>query len=671
MAPVSIALVGCGGGTSATGTTVANGTTDSSGSTSTVVTVASNQSAQTLKPIHSLLCIEVPGNATANGIPLVQSHCDSGTNQSFSMVDAAAGLSQIIAAHSGKCMQVRDDSTELGATIIQGNCESADSAMWRIDDVDGGVRITNNHSGLCVGVSDRSRAPGTAINQWPCNGRDNQIFSTGSRTPDTDPDTETEDSNNIISAANGNAIWSEIKPLPLVPVSAANLNNGKVLLFSSFQRYDFFGDGRQTATSIYDPITDTATDRIVSHTRHDMFCPGIANLPDGRVLVSGGSSGEETSIYDPETDSWETAPEMNIGRGYQSNVTLSDGGVFTLGGSWRGGTGGKSGEVFRDGQWQRLDGIPITPALITEDFRGQYRADNHMWLFAWEDGQVFHAGPSKTMNWIDTSGEGSARPAGLRGNDDDSMNGNAVMFDIGKILTVGGSLDYDTSEASTETHIIDITNGTANARTVESIKRQRVFHNSVVLPTGEVIVIGGHAFARAFSDRDSVLVPEMFDPETETWTDLPAMQVPRNYHSIALLLPDGRVMSGGGGLCGDCDTNHADTEILIPPYLLDDNQNLRVRPELLDTPASAIYGETISVSVTDAAEFVLMRASNSTHSVNNAQRRIPLQSTETDFGRYELNIPDSSGIAPPGQYMLFAIDSQGTPSVASYISIGQ
>ena len=165
-------------------------------------------------------------------------------------------------------------------------------------------------------------------------------------------------------------------------------------------------------------------------------------------------------------------------------------------------------------------------------------------------------------------------------------------------------------------------------------------------------------------------MPELFDPQTETWVDLPAMQIPRNYHSVALLLPDGRVMSGGGGLCDDCDTNHPDVEILTPPYLLNENQVLKERPQIFSAPDTSAYGETIAVSATDnITEFVLMRSSNSTHSVNNGQRRIPLLSSSTGIDSFDVRIPANSGIAPPGPYMLFGLDETGTPSVSTYISL--
>ena len=57
-----------------------------------------------------------------------------------------------------------------------------------------------------------------------------------------------------------------------------------------------------------------------------------------------------------------------------------------------------------------------------------------------------------------------------------------------------------------------------------------------------------------FTDTTPVLNVEMWDPAMRGFTVLPAIAVPRNYHSVGILLPDGRVFSGGGGLCqqGPC-----------------------------------------------------------------------------------------------------------------------
>ena len=245
---------------------------------------------------------------------------------------------------------------------------------------------------------------------------------------------------------NTSGSWGPVVNVGLVPVAMANVPSGEVLMWSAYGRFTFGGSNGYTQTAMYNPSTGALRDRQVSNTQHDMFCPGIANLADGRVLVSGGSGNAETSIYNPATDAWEDAADMNIGRGYQGNVTLGDGSVLTVGGSWSGGRAEKASEIYRNGSWTTLPGIVGGGTLETADAQGQYRADNHMWLFAWTDDQVFHAGPARTMNWLNVAGQGSVQPAGTR-ESDDAMNGNAVMYDVGKILTMGGGPDYVDSPA--------------------------------------------------------------------------------------------------------------------------------------------------------------------------------------------------------------------------------
>jgi galactose oxidase len=119
-------------------------------------------------------------------------------------------------------------------------------------------------------------------------------------------------------------------------------------------------------------------------------------------------------MFNPETKTWSTARVMTIKRGYQSQLTLSSGNVFVLGGSWNGGLGGKDGEVYNitSGVWSVKRGIPCNGTLLTEDEGGMVKMDNHMWLFEGEDGRVFHAGPSKHMHWLDLAGNGSIEYAG-------------------------------------------------------------------------------------------------------------------------------------------------------------------------------------------------------------------------------------------------------------------
>ena len=137
---------------------------------------------------------------------------------------------------------------------------------------------------------------------------------------------------------------------------------------------------------------------------------------------------------------------MNIPRAYEGDTPLSTGQVFTLGGSWYDRAGHKDGELFTPGgatgSWSRLPGVTSDP-ILTADPAGVYRADNHAWLFGWTGGTVFHAGPSRTRcTGSPPPGTAPSPRPGPRSDSPDAMNGNAVMYDVGRILTVGGATAY-------------------------------------------------------------------------------------------------------------------------------------------------------------------------------------------------------------------------------------
>ena len=464
--------------------------------------------------------------------------------------------------------------------------------------------------------------------------------------------------------------WGPTIGFPLVPVAAALLPDNKMLVWSADQDMSY-GDGEnETQTAILNLTTGEVSQETITNTHHDMFCPGVAILPNGEIMVTGGLSDTQTSIYDPKTNSWIQGPQMNVGRGYQGMTLLSNGQVFTLGGSWSGLLGGKLGEVWSPtGSWRELTNVPAKP-MYTADPQGVYRADNHGWFIATSRGKVLQAGPSKQMNWITTTGPGSITRAGLRGTSADAMNGNAVYYDVDKIITIGGAPAYQDSFATNRAYEINISTGAAKVTQVGSMHYPRAFANSVVLPNGEVVTVGGQTYGVPFSDNDSVLNPELWNPATGQFSVMAPEAAPRNYHSAAILLPDGRVFSGGGGLCGSCDTNHPDGQIFSPPYLFNSNGTLRTRPTIKSAPTSAATGQKISVRTGGpVSSFSLVRYGEATHTVDNDQRRIPLSIVSSRGDTYKLAIPSDPGIALPGPYMLFALDSRGTPSVSKTISI--
>ena len=471
--------------------------------------------------------------------------------------------------------------------------------------------------------------------------------------------------------------WSVTIDFPIVPVAAAVLHDtGRLLVWSSFAPGTFSGgSGGLTQTATYDPASGTVSQRTVTNTQHDMFCPGLSMDATGHPFVTGGNDADRTSIYDPNTDTWIAGPGMQIARGYQSSAALSDGRIFTIGGSWSGGQGGKNGEIYSTtaNTWTLLPGCPVAP-MLTNDAQGVYRQDNHGWLFGWKNGSIFQAGPSKAMNWYGTVGNGSQQPAGLRGNDPDSMNGNAVMYDAvnGKILTVGGAVNYQNSYATTNAHIvtIDAPGTTATVATINNMNQARSFANGVVLPNGQVFIVGGESYAVPFSDDTSTLIPEIWDPVTSKFTNMNPMSIPRTYHSIALLLPDSTVISGGGGLCGNCATNHFDAQIFRPPYLFNSNGSPATQPKITSISATSVrVGAQITMNTdSTVTSFALIRGGSATHTVDTDQRRIPLTPTASGSS-YTVTVPGDPGIALPGQWMMFAINGAGVPSIARTVLI--
>jgi hypothetical protein len=143
--------------------------------------------------------------------------------------------------------------------------------------------------------------------------------------------------------------WGEIVPTPLIGAAAVNLPNGKILIWSAYERFEFsqpdMGDRGRTRTAIMDPLTSSIVEELIVNTDHDMLyvcctsplwqssthiqsfhnsCPGTAYLPDGRVMITGGTSTPRVTFYDPDADTWTRGNDMILGRGYHS-MTLMGG----------------------------------------------------------------------------------------------------------------------------------------------------------------------------------------------------------------------------------------------------------------------------------------------------------------------------------------------------------
>jgi hypothetical protein len=451
--------------------------------------------------------------------------------------------------------------------------------------------------------------------------------------------------------------WGPVVDWPVIAINAALLPNGKVLA------YDSVGDGatesfpNQTFTraTVWDPNTGGQTD-VRFNLGYNIFCSGFAHLMDGALFIAGGNKDQalnglaNTTYFNPDTNQWSPGPNMATGRWYPTVTALNNGEQLIT-------SGGPSIPEVRqnNGTLRSLSNASLSLPL-------------YPWFDVAPDGRAFYSGPDPTLRELDPRNGGSWQAYQQRDSIDRSYGGHA-LFDIGKELVAGGG----PSTASAK--VIDVNGSTPTVATTAPMAFGRRQHNLTVLADGTVLATGGNSSGASLVDLNAgVYNAELWNPATGTWRTLAAMQVTRQYHSTALLLPDGRVLSAGGGICGTCDQVGylaKNAEIFSPPYLFDSSGNPATRPTITSAPSSVTYGQPFQVDTPNASsisKLALVRLGAVTHSVNMEQRYVPLSYTA---GSSALNAtaPANTNITPPGYYMLFAIDSNGVPSVAKFVRV--
>ena len=451
--------------------------------------------------------------------------------------------------------------------------------------------------------------------------------------------------------------WGELISWPFIPVTAANLPDGRILSFASNERTDFPVGPEFTYAGVWDPATGIHTE--INNTNHDMFCAATAMTVDGNPFFPGGRNSVRFATYfDSQTDQWVRVEDMNDGRWYASSTTMPNGSIFTASGNQ--GTGINTSERYTPGSgWTRLLGVPWN-TIPTKAFPHNFVAP---------DGRVLYAGPGSFMHWIDPSGNGQLTPTtAVFPGDRTEQSGGVAMYDEGKIIFAGGGVS--SGGTTNIAHALDINASTPTVTTISSMTFARRYHNALVLPDGKPLMIGGNTSGIAFSDSGSIYTPEMWDPATDTWTELADMSKPRNYHSVALMLPDGRVFSGGGGLSGNAATNHQDAQIFSPPYLFNSDGSVASRPTITSAPAVSSPGSTISVQASPSTNrFTMIRMTATTHGFSSDVRFLNVTHTHNGGGQFDLNLHPNVNVLVPGYWMIFALNAQGTPSVASTIKI--
>jgi hypothetical protein len=443
--------------------------------------------------------------------------------------------------------------------------------------------------------------------------------------------------------------WSDIIPLPVVPIHMSLLPDGNAIF------WDRIGNA-----GLWNPTTGAITTPTLPG--FDEFCAGHLLLPDGRFLIAGGHAIDvdgvgvpDAATYDTATNTWETLPDMRDNRWYPTLTIQSDGNVLAISGS------------LDDGYTNNT--IPEVYNVDENSWRTLTTASRALPLYPWADqapnGQIFVSGPNPNSAYLDTDGTGTWTEVatsnyGIRD------YGTSAMFLPGMVMIAGGNPPQHGDEFPTRTvEVIDLNAPSPTWEYTGSMAFGARHLFSTVLPTGDILITGGHSSPGFNNAAVPVLPAQIYSPTTGLWTTLAAMKTPRLYHSIAILLPDGRVAVGGGGqpnAAGEVD--HPDLEIFSPPYL-----HKGPRPVVTSAPATVTQNDAFFIQTTDdISDVTLVSMPASTHAYNQNQRFERLEFEQIPGG-LRVQAPDDPTLVPPGLYMLFVIDASGVPSVAKIVRV--
>jgi hypothetical protein len=468
-----------------------------------------------------------------------------------------------------------------------------------------------------------------------------------------------------LDAAATTGVWRLLDfDAQVLPIHAALLRTGEVLFFagSSNNPANLAGGLFRTRVWQYPSASFAAPDTPI-----DLFCCGQGFLADGRLLAAGGTEQydpfhglRDALVFDPAEGTWAPVPDMAGGRWYPALLELPDGRMLAISGLGEDGNLNLVPEVYADGGgWAPLPSPGPWPLYAH--------------LFVLIDGRIFYSGGQYGGNngtrpsiW-DLAGGSTTVVPGLPGPDMRNQSASVLLPPAQRqrvMIMGGGGYDmHNQAPAVADTAIVDLSAAAPAYAPAAPLHTARMHLNAVLLPDRTVLVSGGAAMEETAAM--AALSAELYDPDADAWTVLAAARVPRLYHSIALLLPDGRVVTAGSN--PQRTQEELRIEVFWPPYLF-----RGPRPTCTLEVTEAGYGETIAADCPEGpglGQVSLLRPGATTHSADNEQRLIDVPFRVTGQDRIECDLPTSRNLAPPGWYMLFAVTTAGVPSQAAWLHL--
>jgi hypothetical protein len=462
-------------------------------------------------------------------------------------------------------------------------------------------------------------------------------------------------------------------------VHAALLHTGKVLLMAGSGNNQNAFDAHQFTTVLWDPAGNTFQ-KVA--TPYDVFCSGHSFLPDGDLLIAGGTAKYEilaqnspdgkqhdyqglrnSYLFDPDTSRYEKVGFLNHARWYPTLVTLADGSAVAVSGLDQNG-------AIDPGNTETFDAA--TRAWVNQPrLRKQFPTYPSLLLTA--DGRLFYSGansgygppsgPTRRAGLWNLT-DNAFQPVGGLPEEDMTETAGTVLLPPAqeqKIMFIGGGGVGDSEKATPRTAIVDLTRADPAWTPGPDLTVPKRYPGVVVLPDDTVLVSGGSQGYRA---RDS-LTAQIYHPDTNTFTTAADPHVGRDYHSEYLLLPDGRVAVFGSNPLTEDNRFETRVEVYSPPYMFRGD-----RPAIRSAPGTTRPGTTMTLRVSGGtAKVRLIRPGAYTHVTDTEQRSVALPILRTAGGTVTVSVPANPNLLPPDWYMLFVDNGAGVPSTASWVHV--
>lgn len=441
-------------------------------------------------------------------------------------------------------------------------------------------------------------------------------------------------------------------PVGFNPVHASVLPDGSVLLMAGSGNSPEDFQAGHLRSYVFSP--DTCSTEEVP-TPSDVFCSGHTSLPNGNVLVAGGTGkydpyvGLKTSYeYDWVNRQFVPVAPMARGRWYPSATELGNGDVFVVSGLDEKGALATRAEIYHSS----------TRTWTTVPYKFTVPTYPHM--LPTSGGRLFFTGVGygETVQRV-----GFLRPltgefqavAGLDTNKRDEGASFFVPYSQGrKVMVAGGG--------GATTALIDLySSPNPTYKPGPALRGARRYLSHATLFDGRVLLAGGQD-----AQGRPVFSTQLYQPSLNRFEASATASGAHQYHSNMWVDPAGRaILVGGNPVRG---TVQRLVERYEPWYV-----DVPDRPVLTAAPATIARNQAFTVGVQLAAGTTLkslrvLRLASTTHQFGSAEGDFTLAAASTASGPgWKLNL--SANLTPPGYYYLVAVDSRGVPSVARIVKL--